>query len=202
MAWVAVSTEKDITGRGGDDPYFLIVNSWGEWNGGPEGKYDIPTGSFWIDTATAATMLGQNMSFAIGDFDGFSPLPMSDWGFDYLKKPQGMHDNGPSELSGAVEASAASVQTLNRYDVTRPNGGDERDDSDSDDAKGTCKKCNGTGRIEQGDGHGNTCPRCKGKGYTSLWRNQRVLTTKEGIQNEKHFNHLGPLHCFGDVVAA
>ena len=105
MAWVAVTTVEDLMSKEGlekylaeqpedeteeleerrpradDDPCFLIVNSWGKWNSGPEGKYDIPDGSFWITADNAAGMIRQDQAFALGNFDGFEPLPIDNWGF-------------------------------------------------------------------------------------------------------------------------
>ena len=110
MAWVAVTTAADLMSQEGvdayldygydveetlqgevptnlkpkaaDDPFFLVVNSWGKWNSGPKGKYDIPEGSFWISADVAEGMIRQQQAFALGNFDGFDPLPVDDWGFE------------------------------------------------------------------------------------------------------------------------
>lgn len=106
MAWVAVTSAKDLMSpegleqylrgeyaiaeadglvvdfpRAEDDPCFLIVNSWGTWNNGPKGKYDIPEGSFWITADNAAGMIKQQQAFALGNFEGFAPQSLDDWGF-------------------------------------------------------------------------------------------------------------------------
>lgn len=106
MAWVAVTSAKDLMSpegleqylrgeyavaeedglvadfpRAEDDPCFLIVNSWGTWNNGPKGKYDIPEGSFWITADNAAGMIKQQQAFALGNFEGFAHQNLDDWGF-------------------------------------------------------------------------------------------------------------------------
>lgn len=90
MAWLAVAPESDLVpGSSSPSPCFLIQNSWGEWNGGPKGKYDIPTGSFWVDAGLARGMISQGQAVAVGDFLGFEPEPLADWGFRlFTRKPK------------------------------------------------------------------------------------------------------------------
>ena len=79
MAWIAC----DDTGN---EPLFLIQNSWGKWNGGGHPDWGpIPDGSFLITSDVAANMLAQNGSYAFSDFDGFPLQKLPDYGFeDYL----------------------------------------------------------------------------------------------------------------------
>lgn len=88
MAWIAVATIGDLTDDTikGDEPCFLVVNSWGKWNAGPTGKYLIPSGSFWIRSKDAATMIKQDQTFAIGNCQGFAPLPLTSFGLEWLRK--------------------------------------------------------------------------------------------------------------------
>jgi hypothetical protein len=79
MAWIAC----DDTGN---EPLFLIQNSWGKWNDGGHPDWGpIPDGSFLITSDVAANMLSQNGSYAFSEFDGFPLQKLPDYGFqDYL----------------------------------------------------------------------------------------------------------------------
>lgn len=78
MAWIAC----DDTGN---EPAFLVQNSWGKWNsGGHPGWGPIPDGSFLIKADVAQGMLNANAAYAFSDFDGFPPQKLPDYGFDYL----------------------------------------------------------------------------------------------------------------------
>jgi len=79
MAWIAC----DDTGN---EPLFLVQNSWGKWNSGGHPEWGpIPDGSFLIHADDAEGMLKQNGSYAFSDFDGFPPQKLPDYGFvDYL----------------------------------------------------------------------------------------------------------------------
>ncbi|MGB0890443.1 MAG: hypothetical protein ACPGWS_09185, partial [Solirubrobacterales bacterium] len=57
MAWIATAPLSALTDDSvSDEPCFLIQNSWGTWNGGPKGKFEIPDGSFWVRADVAARM--------------------------------------------------------------------------------------------------------------------------------------------------
>jgi hypothetical protein len=79
MAWIAC----DDTGN---EPAFLVQNSWGKWNdGGHPAWGKIPDGSFLIHADTAAGMLSQNGAYAFSQFDGFPVQKLPSYGFeDYL----------------------------------------------------------------------------------------------------------------------
>lgn len=78
MAWIAC----DDTGN---EPLFLVQNSWGKWNDGGHPEWGpIPDGSFLIRSNIAAEMLAQNGSYAFSNFDGFPVQKLPDYGFDYL----------------------------------------------------------------------------------------------------------------------
>lgn len=78
MAWIAC----DDTG---DEPAFLVQNSWGKWNDGGHPEWGpIPDGSFLIRADDAAGMLSGGGSFAFSAFDGFPLQKLPDYGFDYL----------------------------------------------------------------------------------------------------------------------
>jgi len=79
MAWIAC----DDTGN---EPAFLVQNSWGKWNDGGHPEWGpIPDGSFLIHADAAAGMLKQNGSYAFSDFDGFPLQKLPNYGFgDYL----------------------------------------------------------------------------------------------------------------------
>jgi hypothetical protein len=79
MAWIAC----DDTGN---EPLFLVQNSWGKWNDGGHPDWGpIPDGSFLITSDVAANMLAQNGSYAFSEFDGFPVQKLPDYGFeDYL----------------------------------------------------------------------------------------------------------------------
>ena len=79
MAWIAC----DDTG---DEPAFLVQNSWGKWNDGGHPEWGkIPDGSFLIHADVAAGMLKQNGSYAFSQFDGFPVQKLPSYGFeDYL----------------------------------------------------------------------------------------------------------------------
>jgi len=76
MAWIAC----DDTG---DEPAFLVQNSWGKWNDGGHPEWGpIPDGSFLIHADVAAGMLSQNGSYAFSNFDGFPVQKLPDYGFE------------------------------------------------------------------------------------------------------------------------
>ena len=76
MAWTAC----DDTG---DEPAFLVQNSWGKWNSGGHPDWGlIPDGSFLIHADVAAGMLRQNGAYAFSDFNGFPPQKLPDYGFE------------------------------------------------------------------------------------------------------------------------
>jgi len=79
MAWIAC----DDTGN---EPLFLVQNSWGKWNDGGHPDWgNIPDGSFLIRSDAAAGMLAQNGSYAFSNFDGFPVQKLPDYGFgEYL----------------------------------------------------------------------------------------------------------------------
>jgi hypothetical protein len=79
MAWIAC----DDTGN---EPLFLVQNSWGKWNDGGHPEWGpIPDGSFLITSDVAANMLAQNGSYALSNFDGFPVQKLPDYGFmEYL----------------------------------------------------------------------------------------------------------------------
>jgi len=79
MAWIAC----DDTG---DEPAFLVQNSWGKWNDGGHPEWGtIPDGSFLIHADVAEGMLKQNGSYAFSNFDGFPVQKLPSYGFeDYL----------------------------------------------------------------------------------------------------------------------
>jgi intein/homing endonuclease len=79
MAWIAC----DDTG---DEPAFLVQNSWGKWNDGGHPEWGpIPDGSFLIHADTAEGMLKQNGAYAFSNFDGFPLQKLPDYGFgEYL----------------------------------------------------------------------------------------------------------------------
>jgi hypothetical protein len=79
MAWIAC----DDTGN---EPAFLVQNSWGKWNDGGHPEWGkIPDGSFLIHADVAAGMLKQNGAYAFSQFDGFPVQKLPSYGFkDYL----------------------------------------------------------------------------------------------------------------------
>lgn len=78
MAWTAC----DDTG---DEPLFLVQNSWGKWNDGGHPDWGkIPDGSFLITADVAAGMLRGGGGFAFSAFDGFPLQKLPNYGFDYL----------------------------------------------------------------------------------------------------------------------
>lgn len=80
MCWAAV----DDTRQRLNETLFLIINSWGLWNGGPI-VLDQPKGSFWIRESDAAAMLRQNQAYALSSFDGFKPKDLDFTGLDNLE---------------------------------------------------------------------------------------------------------------------
>ena len=76
MAWTAC----DDTG---DEPAFLVQNSWGKWNSGGHPEWgEIPDGSFLIHADIAEGMIRQNGAYAFSDFNGFPPQKLPDYGFE------------------------------------------------------------------------------------------------------------------------
>jgi len=49
----------------------LIMNSWGNYVGGPKWPADMPDGCFWASREAVERILGQGDSYAIGSVDGF-----------------------------------------------------------------------------------------------------------------------------------
>lgn len=83
----AVTTISDLTNGkvSGDEPYFLYINSWGpNWIAGPEGKYDIPDGAFWISKSDADFMIKQQQTYAVSNFRGFAAQKRTTFGFEWL----------------------------------------------------------------------------------------------------------------------
>lgn len=75
MAWTAC----DDTGN---EPLFLVQNSWGKWNSGGHPDWGkIPDGSFLITADVAAGMLKGGGAFTFSAFDGFPPQKLPDYGF-------------------------------------------------------------------------------------------------------------------------
>jgi hypothetical protein len=167
MAWVGTAPESDlIPGSNSDEPCFLIANSWGPWNGGPKGKYRIPDGSFWITSDVASRMIKQRQAFAIGNFEGFPPKPLADWGFEYLGlSPDSENDLLPSVGSGIVAQAVATVKYRTTADITAPKTGDNVDSDNDGGVDENCSRCNNSGYITHGDGHRSVCPnpRCPTK---------------------------------------
>lgn len=65
-----------------DRPGLLCLNSWGtSWVSGPKFPDDMPDGSFWVDAATATSMLSGRDSFAVAGTKGFPyrKLDHGDW---------------------------------------------------------------------------------------------------------------------------
>jgi C1A family cysteine protease len=50
----------------------LVINSWGNYQGGQKHPADQPDGSFWITRHDAEIILAQSDSFVIGGVDGFA----------------------------------------------------------------------------------------------------------------------------------
>jgi hypothetical protein len=76
MAWIAC----DDTGN---EPLFLVQNSWGKWNDGGYPEWgSIPDGSFLIRAEVAAGMLAANGSYAFSNFDGFPVQKLPSYGFE------------------------------------------------------------------------------------------------------------------------
>jgi len=76
MAWIAC----DDTGN---EPLFLVQNSWGKWNDGGHPDWGpIPDGSFLITADVAANMLSQNVSYVFSEFDGFPVQKLPNYGFE------------------------------------------------------------------------------------------------------------------------
>jgi hypothetical protein len=81
MCWAAVDDTKQRL----NETLFLVINSWGKWNGGPK-VLGQPEGSFWIRESDAAGMLRQNQSYAISNFDGFPPRDIDISMFDKVEE--------------------------------------------------------------------------------------------------------------------
>jgi intein/homing endonuclease len=76
MAWIAC----DDTGN---EPAFLVQNSWGKWNDGGHPEWGpIPDGSFLITADIAQQMLSQEGAYAFSDFDGFPVQKLPSYGFE------------------------------------------------------------------------------------------------------------------------
>jgi len=76
MAWIAC----DDTGN---EPLFLVQNSWGKWNDGGHPEWGpIPDGSFLIRSDVAGQMLAQNGSYAFSNFDGFPVQKLPSYDFE------------------------------------------------------------------------------------------------------------------------
>ena len=85
-AWGGLATLKDLTNgkNPSEEPCFLYINSWGDWNGGPKGKYNIPDGSFWITKDDAEFMIRQKQTYAVGQVQGFKAEKIQKFGFEWL----------------------------------------------------------------------------------------------------------------------
>jgi hypothetical protein len=57
---------------------FAVMNSWGNWIGGPKGMGDLPEGSYYVLESTAKRMLRADDSWAISSFGEFNPNIL-DW---------------------------------------------------------------------------------------------------------------------------
>lgn len=70
----------------GNEPAFLVQNSWAKWNdGGHPAWGPIPDGSFLIRADVADRMLKSDGSFAFSSVVGFPPVKLPDYGSkDYL----------------------------------------------------------------------------------------------------------------------
>lgn len=69
----------DDTGR---DAAFLIINSWGEWNGGGHPEWGpIPGGSFLVTASTLGRMIREGECWAVGDVTGWPAKDLPDYGF-------------------------------------------------------------------------------------------------------------------------
>lgn len=79
MAWGAA----DETG---DDLYFMVLQSWGDWNSGGHPDWGpLPTGAFLIPSADANYMIRNGEFWAIGDTVGWPARELPNYGSgDYL----------------------------------------------------------------------------------------------------------------------
>lgn len=69
----------------GPSPAFLVLNSWGIWNGGGHPEWgQIPGGSFLIHATTAASMIREGEAWAVGDVNGFPAKDLPDYGFGWV----------------------------------------------------------------------------------------------------------------------
>lgn len=74
MAWGAA----DETGK---DLFFLILNSWGNWNKGGHPEWGpIPNGSFLIPSDDAKWIIQNGEVWAVGDVNGFPPRQLPNYG--------------------------------------------------------------------------------------------------------------------------
>ena len=63
---------KFVAVKDDERPALLCMNSWAEVSPtGPQGRYAIPAGSFWVDAETFNLMLKQKGAFALPGFSGY-----------------------------------------------------------------------------------------------------------------------------------
>lgn len=66
MSFGAMDDTRDIF----NETLFLILNSWGAWNGGPK-RLQQPDGSFWVRQSVAEDIIAQGSMWALSNVDGF-----------------------------------------------------------------------------------------------------------------------------------
>lgn len=67
----------DDTYERAKEALFLILNSWGPWNGGPK-LFEQPDGSFWIYESVMDAMIRQGQTWGLGGIKGF-PARKINW---------------------------------------------------------------------------------------------------------------------------
>ena len=66
MSFGAMDDTRDIF----NETLFLIINSWGSWNGGPK-RLQQPDGSFWVRQSVVEDIIAQGSMWALSNVDGF-----------------------------------------------------------------------------------------------------------------------------------
>ncbi len=66
MSFGAMDDTRDIF----NETLFLILNSWGAWNGGPK-RLQQPDGSFWVRQSVVEDIIAQGSMWALSNVDGF-----------------------------------------------------------------------------------------------------------------------------------
>lgn len=66
MSFGAMDDTRDIL----NETLFLILNSWGAWNGGPK-RLQQPDGSFWVRQSVVEDIIAQGSMWALSNVDGF-----------------------------------------------------------------------------------------------------------------------------------